>query len=118
MNHHKRHRTLNRTKRQRVALMRNLARSLILSEGITTTIAKAKELRPYVERLVTASKQNTLASRRLVTSRLGDAPEAIRKIYETIATRYSARQGGYTRVIRLGRVGKRVGDAARIEFVT
>lgn len=117
MRHHKSTRTLGRTKRQRVALMRNLARSLVLDEKLTTTIAKARELRPYVERLVTASKANTLQSKRLVLQRLGNAHDAVRKLHDTIAPRYTSRAGGYTRVVKLGRVGKRVGEAARIEFV-
>lgn len=116
MRHHKAHRTLGREKRVRVALMRSLARSLVLHESITTTIAKAKELRPYVEKLITASKTNTLASRRRVDSVLGNAPEVVRKLHE-IAPRYASRSGGYTRITRLGRVGKRVVESARIEFV-
>ena len=116
MRHHKSTRTLHRTKRQRTALLRSLARSLVLQEGITTTVAKAKELRPFVERLVTSSKLGTVASRRLVTARLG-SPEAVKKLHEDLAKRYKSRSGGYTRIIRLGRVGKRVGEAARIEFV-
>lgn len=107
---------MNRDKRQRTALLRSLARSLVLQEGIVTTIAKAKELRPFVEHLISTSKKNTLASRRIVASRLGSL-EAVKKLHDTLAPRFSARAGGYTRIVRLGRVGKRVGDAARIEFV-
>lgn len=117
MKHHKKKRTLGRSKRQREALLRGLARSLVLEEKITTTVAKAKELRPYVERLVTASKANTLQSKRLVSSRLGNASDAVRKLHDTIAPRFSARAGGYTRIVRLGRIGKRVIESARIEFV-
>ena len=117
MRHHVKQRTLNRPKRQRTALLRSLARSLVLHEGITTTIAKAKELRPYVEKLVSTSKQNTLASRRKVAERLGGAPETVKKLHDTLAVRYAKRAGGYTRITRLGRVGTRVADAARIEFV-
>lgn len=116
MRHHVKTRTLNRTRRQRTALLRSLARSLVLQEGITTTIAKAKELRPFVERLITTSKQNTVASRRDVSTRLGGAPDAVRKLHE-VAKRYEKRAGGYTRIIRLGRVGKRNGESARIELV-
>ncbi|MCA1481164.1 bL17 family ribosomal protein, partial [Bradyrhizobium sp. NBAIM08] len=74
-------------------------------------------LRPFVEKLVTASKKNTSVSRRLVSSRLGGASDATKKLHETIAPRYSERKGGYTRITRLGRVGKRAIDSARIEFV-
>ncbi len=117
MRHHVKTRTLHRPKRQRTALLRSLARSLVLHEGITTTIAKAKELRPFVERLVTTSKQNTIVSRRKVSERLGGSADVVKKLHDTLAPRYAKRAGGYTRITRLGRVGKRVGDAARIEFV-
>lgn len=116
MRHHKAHRTLHRTKRQRVALLRSLARSLVLQESIVTTVAKAKELKPFVEKLVTVSKEGTLASRRTVLSRI-NSPEATRKLSETLAKRYEKRAGGYTRITKLGRIGKRVGEQARIEFV-
>ena len=117
MRHHNKNRTLHRDKRQRTALLRSLARSLILHEGITTTIAKAKELRPYIEQLVTVSKANTVASRRLVNTRLVSM-EGVKKLHDVIAPRYLKRAGGYTRIVRLGRTGKRVGEDARIEFVS
>lgn len=116
MRHHVKTRTLGRDRRQRTALLRSLARSLVLREGITTTVAKAKELRPFVERLVTTSKENTVASRRDISARLGGSPETVRKLHE-LGKRYMERKGGYTRIVRLGRVGKRVGESARIEFV-
>ena len=116
MRHHSKKRTLHRTKRQYTALLRSLARSLVLEEGITTTIAKAKELRPFIERLVTTSKADTVASRRLVAARI-NSDEATKKLHDEIAKRYADRQGGYTRIIKLGRIGKRVGEQARIEFV-
>ncbi len=116
MKHHKKRRTFNRTKRQRVALIRGLARSLVLENAITTTEAKAKELRPFVEELVTASKKGSLASRRLVSSRLHDT-EAVKVLHEKYAKQYAARSGGYTRIVKLGRIGKRVAEMARIEFV-
>ncbi len=118
MRHHKRSRKLGREKGQRTALLRSLARSLILQEGITTTVAKAKELRPFVEQLVSTSKKNSLASRRTVATRMGGAAEVVKKLHGELAERYAKRAGGYTRIIRLGRVGKRVGEAARIEFVS
>ena len=79
MRHHKRNRKLGREKGQRVALLRSLARSLVLEGGITTTIAKAKELRPFIERLVSASKLNSLASRRIVAQRMGGASDVVKK---------------------------------------
>lgn len=117
MKHHKKTRTLGRKKGGRTALLRSLARSLVLSEGITTTRARAKELRPFVEQLVTASKKNTVSSRRLVSTRLGGASDATKKLHETLAPRFNARAGGYTRITLLGRVGKRAIESARIEFV-
>lgn len=117
MQHRRKNRKLGRVKRVRTALLRSLARSLVLEEGITTTLAKAKELRPFVERLVSSSKKGTPASRRLVGARLGGAADAVKKLHGELAERYNKRPGGYTRIVRLGRVGKRVGEAARIEFV-
>ena len=117
MRHHKAHRTLGREKGQRTALLRGLARALVLTEGILTTTAKAKALRPFVERLVTSSKQGTIVSRRSASQILGGAPDAVKKLHETIAPRYAKRAGGYTRIVHIGRVGKRVGGMARIEFV-
>ena len=116
MRHHKKRRTLNRTKRQREALLRGLARSLVIHNGITTTAAKAKELKTFVEKLVSASKVNSVASRRLVDSRLG-SQEAVKKLHDEYAKRFATRAGGYTRIVKLGRVGTRVAEMARIEFV-
>ncbi len=117
MRHHTNTRTLGRTTRQRAALLRGLAEALVEHEGITTTVAKAKELRPFVEKLVTASKKNSLHSRRFVEMRLGAKSEAVRKLHDVIGPRFSGRAGGYTRIVKLGRIGKRVADVARIEFV-
>ncbi len=115
MRHHDRTHKLGRVKRQRTALLRSLARSLILHEGITTTEAKAKALRPFVERLVTMSKSGSLSGTRTAAKRLASA-EAGKKLKE-LAARYEKRAGGYTRIVRLGRIGKRVGEMSRIEFV-
>ena len=117
MKHHKSTRTLGRKTGQRTALLRSLARSLVLTGGITTTIARAKELRPFVEKLITASKANSLASRRLVSSRLGGAPDAVAKLHTALTVQFKERAGGYTRIVRLGRVGKRAIESARIELV-
>ena len=116
MRHHVKKRTLHRDKRQREALLSSLARSLILQEGITTTVAKAKELRPYVERLVSIGKKNSLASRRTIVAQIRDAA-VVKKLHDALRQRFAKRAGGYTRIIRLGRVGKRAIESARIEFV-
>src|SRR5262245_15247454 len=116
MRHGNKKRTLHRDKRQREALLSSLARSLVIHEGITTTVAKAKELRPYMEKLVTTGKKNTLASRRAVMAEIGDL-DVVKKIHSELADRYAKRAGGYTRIVRLGVVGKRKVESARIEFV-
>lgn len=110
-------RALGRERRVRIALLRSLARSLVLQEGIVTTVAKAKELRPFIERLVTNSKENTLSSRRLVAEKLGNSHDVVKKLHDTIAPRYAKRAGGYTRIVRLGKLGKQATESARIEFV-
>lgn len=117
MRHHNANRKLGRVKRVRVALLRSLARSLVMSEAITTTTAKAKTLRPFVERLITASKQNSVASRRVIATRMGGAPDVVKKLHETLAPRFKERAGGYTRIVLLGRTGKRAIESARIELV-
>ncbi|NBV77104.1 50S ribosomal protein L17 [bacterium] len=117
MKHHRKNRKFGREKNQRTALLRSLARSLVLHGAITTTEAKAKELRPFIERLVTTAKSGTLASRRSITERLGNQGEATQKLMADIAPRFSTRSGGYTRITKLGRVGKRVAEFARIEFL-
>lgn len=116
MKHHNRTRKLGRKKDQRNALMKSLACSLIKEEGITTTEAKAKELRPFIEKIVTKGKNDTVASRRLVSSKIGN-DTCTKKIFKDIAPKYKETKGGYTRVIKLP---LRKGDAAkmaRIEFV-
>jgi len=117
MRHANKNRTLSRNTNQRTALLRGLSVSLIRDEKITTTIAKAKELQPRIERLVTFAKRDTIASRRIVASRLGEPSEIIlRKLFSEIAPRFSDRNGGYTRVVKMGRMpsGR---DQAVIEFV-
>jgi large subunit ribosomal protein L17 len=117
MKHHKAGRTLGRKKGQRTALLRSLARSLVMHEQITTTVARAKELRPFVERLVTSAKKGGTASHRLVSTRLGGSPDAVKKLHDTLAPRYASRAGGYIRIVKLGPVGKRAVDSAIIEFI-
>lgn len=106
--------TFNRPSNQRLALMRSLARSLVIDERISTTEAKAKALRPFVERLVTYGKKNTLASRRLAKTRLGD-DAAVKKLFESIAPRYATRSGGYTRVVKRTRRG--MNDARKLAYI-
>lgn len=117
MVHGNKNRKFGRVRSQRTALIRGLAVSLIRDGKIKTTEAKAKELRPFVERLVTHGKANTVAARRVVASRLGEpAAQVIKKVFEEIAPKFATRAGGYTRIIKMGRTpaGR---DEAVIEFV-
>ena len=117
MKHHKSGRKLGRVRRQRIALLNGLARSLIIHEKIRTTEAKAKELRPFIEKLITRSKQDTVISRRIVDSRLGGEQEAVKKLFTTIAPRYKERKGGYTRITKLNIKSDDARKIAQIEFV-
>lgn len=117
MRHHSKTRTLSRPRRQRVALLRNLAIELIDHGKIQTTEAKAKELRPFVERLVTYAKNDTVASRRRAATTLGEPKDAvITKLFGEVAQTYRDRPGGYTRIVKMGQMpsGRTV---AVIEFV-
>ena len=116
MRHGNGYRKLNRTHEHRKAMFANMVSSLIEHEQITTTVAKAKELRPYVEKLVTLAKKGGLSNRRLAHARLLDDAQ-VAKLFDVIASRYADRNGGYTRVIK---TGPRLSDAspmAIIEFV-
>ena len=117
MVHGNKKRTYGRSRSQSTALVRGLAVALIENGTIKTTEAKAKELRPFVERLVSHGKTNTVAARRIVASRLGEpSADIIKKVFEVIAPKFATRAGGYTRVIKMGRTpaGR---DEAVIEFV-
>ena len=116
MRHRKAHRKLQRTSAHRTALFRNMSAALIKHEQITTTLAKAKELRPYTEKLVTLAKKGGLSNRRLAHSRLLDDAQ-LTKLFEVIATRYADRAGGYCRVVRAGIRKSDSAEMAVIEFV-
>ncbi|MDO8482227.1 MAG: 50S ribosomal protein L17 [bacterium] len=116
MRHHDNIRKFGREMGQRNALLKSLALSLVAHKKITTTEAKAKELRPFVEKLVTRAKIKTLASRRLLVSRLG-VGAGVKELVDTLAPKYEKRAGGYTRIVKLPR---RLSDGAAmavIEFV-
>ncbi len=105
MRHASKTRKLSRTAGQRTSLLRGLAVSLIRDEKIVTTYAKAKELQSRIERLVTYAKKDTVASRRLVASRLGQPADIVtKKLFAEIAPKFAERNGGYTRVIKMGRM--------------
>jgi ribosomal protein L17 len=116
MRHHSNVRKFGREKTQRHALMRSLARNLIRDSRIKTTTAKAKELRPFVEKLVTRAKIGTIAGRRLVNARLQGEVET-KKLFEVIAPKYKTRNGGYTRIIRMPNRDLDSSPMSLIEFV-
>lgn len=116
MRHKVAHRKLGRTTEHRMAMLKNMSASLIKHEQITTTLPKAKELRPYVEKLVTLAKKGGLSNRRLAHARLMDEPQ-LRKLFDTLAPRYSDRQGGYVRVLKAGFRASDQAAMAVVEFV-
>ena len=113
MNHGIKQRKLNRTSEHRAAMFANMANALIKHEQITTTLPKAKELRPYVEKIITMGKKGTLAHRRQAFSILRDEA-MVAKLFSVIADRYKNRQGGYARVLK---AGFRYGDAAAMAVI-
>ena len=116
MRHRVGQRKLQRTSSHRQALLRNMAAALIKHEQITTGLAKAKELRPYVEKLITLAKHGGLANRRIAHSRLLDDAQ-LAKLFEVLGPRYASRNGGYTRVIKAGLRASDASQIAIIEFV-
>jgi large subunit ribosomal protein L17 len=113
MRHRVAHRKLGRTTEHRMALLRNLAASLISHERIRTTAVKAKELRPFVEKLVTLGKRDSLHARRRALAILPQKA-TVKKLFGEISPRFSARPGGYTRILKLG---PRQGDGALMAFI-
>ncbi|MBD2841445.1 50S ribosomal protein L17 [Erythrobacter rubeus] len=109
-------RKLSRKSGHRKALFRNMAAALIKHEQIHTTLPKAKELRPYVEKLVTLAKRGGLSNRRLAQARLLDETQ-LKKLFDVLAERYSDRDGGYTRIIKAGYRDSDAAQMAIIEFV-
>ena len=113
MRHNKKFNHLGRTASHRASMLANMASSLIMHKRITTTLAKAKALKKYVEPLITRSKNDTTTSRRVVFRYLQDK-YAVKELFGTVAAKVADRPGGYTRVIKLG---LRQGDAAEIAFI-
>src|SRR5579872_6504456 len=122
MRHRVAHRKLGRVTEHRIAMLRNQATNLLRHEHLTTTVPKAKELRPFVERLITVAKRGIAAgeangrvlnARRLVMQDVQDR-EVVTKLFDTLAPRFASRAGGYTRLLR---IGFRKGDAAEIAQV-
>ncbi|MDB4885108.1 MAG: ribosomal protein [Gemmatimonadetes bacterium] len=113
MRHRKAGRQLRRTSEQKLALMRNLATSLIESESIETTEAKAKELRPFIEKLITKARAGTLHARRLAVRHIHKR-EAADKLFQELGPRFAARPGGYTRILK---TSHRKGDGAEMAII-
>ncbi len=113
MRHKLKGRKLNRTSSHRNAMFANMATSLIMNEQIKTTVPKAKELRPYIEVLVTKARKNNLAARRQIISKIKDKVAA-EKLISVLANRYKERPGGYTRIVK---AGFRYGDAAPVAYI-
>lgn len=117
MRHHNSNRKFGRKKNQRNALLKSLVLNLIVREKIKTTEAKAKELRPYIEKIITKAKKNTLTEKKIISSRLYNNKRAVKKLFDTIVPKYSDRNGGYTRIIKLGIRKSDSARLAQIEFV-
>jgi large subunit ribosomal protein L17 len=125
MRHRKAHRKLGRVTEHRIALLRNQATALLRHERIETTVPKAKELRPFVERLITIAKRGvkandpkgkTLSARRLVMRDVHDE-DVVTKLFDSLAPRFSERPGGYTRILKLGHRRGDAAEVAQIELV-
>ncbi len=113
MRHRMSGRKLNRTSAHRKAMLRNMAAALVKHEQIKTTLPKAKELKPYLDKLITLGKRGDLHARRQALSVLGDRALTA-KLFDTLAPRYAERNGGYTRVLK---VGPRYGDGAPMAYI-
>lgn len=114
MRHRRAGRKLGRNAEHRAALFRNLTRALIEHERIITTVAKAKAVRPFVEKLITLAKTNTVHTRRLAVARLHDE-DLVAKLFKEIGPRYADRPGGYTRILK--RSERRLGDAGPTAYL-
>ncbi|MCR4306625.1 MAG: 50S ribosomal protein L17 [Candidatus Yonathbacteria bacterium] len=116
MRHHNANRKFGRTRDERRALMKSLALALVKHEKIKTTEAKAKELRPFIEKMVTRARRGDQAAQRLLVARLG-SPSGAKKLIDEIGPRYKERNGGYTRIVKLPARASDASSMAIIEFV-
>ncbi len=117
MRHHNANRKFGRGKVQRKALLNSLVLNLIVREKIKTTLPKAKEIKPIIEKLVTLAKKGDLATRRTVIARLSNRKPETKKLFEKIAPKYADKKGGYTRILKLGMRKADATEMAQIEFV-
>jgi ribosomal protein L17 len=116
MRHGNAHRKLGRTTSHRLAMFKNMSASLIKHEQIKTTLPKAREIRPYMEKLITLAKHGGLSNRRLAHARLGDDEQLI-KLFDVLASRYADRSGGYVRIVKAGIRRSDATPMAIVEFV-
>jgi len=114
MRHHNNTRKFGRDKTQKRALLNSLALNLIVREKIKTTEPKAKELRPFIEKLITRAKKGDLATRRLIIAKLSNRSQEVKKLFDIIAPKYVDKKGGYTRVLKLG---ARKSDGAKMVII-
>ncbi|OGI83546.1 50S ribosomal protein L17 [Candidatus Nomurabacteria bacterium RIFCSPLOWO2_01_FULL_36_10b] len=117
MRHHNTNKKLSRIKKVRVGLMRSLLVALIERESITTTLTRARVLRPSIEKLVTKARTNDLATRRVILARFGNNNDIVKILFNTIAPRYISRNGGYTRIVKLPQRSSDRAPMAIIKFV-
>lgn len=117
MRHHNNTRKFGRDKTQKRALLNSLALNLIVREKIKTTEPKAKELRPFMEKLITRAKKGDMATRRITSAKLSNHGKEVKKLFEVIAPKYADKRGGYTRVLKLGARKSDGAKMAIIEFV-
>ena len=113
MRHRKRGRALSRSRSHRAALVRNQVTELLRHEAIVTTEAKAREIRPVAERMITLGKKGTLHARRLAAATITDK-KVVKRLFDDVGPRFSERPGGYTRIVKLG---PRRGDGARMAHI-
>jgi len=117
MRHHNTTRKFGRNKNQRQFLLSSLALNLIVRGKIKTTLPKAKELRPFIEKLVTKAKRGDMGTRKVVVAKLSNRRSEVKKLFEVIAPKYIAKNGGYTRILKLGVRKSDGASMAQIEFV-
>lgn len=117
MRHHNNTRKFGRDKTQKRALLNSLAFNLIVREKIKTTEPKAKELRPFMEKLITRAKKGDMATRRIIAAKLSNRGKEVKKLFEVLAPKYADKKGGYTRVLKLGARKSDGAKMAIIEFV-
>ncbi len=117
MRHHNANRKFGRKRNQRKGLLKSLALNLIRKEKIKTTLPKAKELRPYIEKLITRAKRSDLSARRVILSQLYNRAKETEKLFGPISEKFRDRKGGYTRIFKLGPRKSDGAEMARIEFI-